>query len=417
MIVAHLIYDIRSLRACSLTCYSWYIAAVPPLHHTLFVYIDSLDLKFRWPKPLRYMHTLGLLPLVKRFRIHRGCFSDRAVGFSPGLFNYCILRQLLVLTNVRELGIDYLNIPKFMPRIQQYFGHFLPTVRDLTLRAPKGSRRQIIYFIGLFQHLEDLQLLYDSVDTQDEPVDDLTLIPPFAPPLRGRLTIKNSTRVGLLKDMIDLFGGIRFRQLDLFNVVGMRLLLDSCTKTLKILRLHPSDPRGEGVSLECKRFMADDPTAGSSLQDFDLSRNGSLQELRVTARSVDDSSETASRLLKYALSTVQSPVLFKVVVLYRDYDFRGVRPKQDPTWPPLREMSQVETTEEASRHHRRFKLFRKVRKVREFRLVLCADVWEPIREYSVQMLKEAVTAEKAKKGFDNFFSKPLVTYNHHRSRL
>ena len=31
MIIAHLIYDTRSLLACSLTCYSWYIATVPHL--------------------------------------------------------------------------------------------------------------------------------------------------------------------------------------------------------------------------------------------------------------------------------------------------------------------------------------------------------------------------------------------------
>ena len=34
-IFSYLIYDARSLLACSMTCYSWYIAAVPHLHHTL----------------------------------------------------------------------------------------------------------------------------------------------------------------------------------------------------------------------------------------------------------------------------------------------------------------------------------------------------------------------------------------------
>ena len=29
------IRDTRALLACSMTCYSWYIAAVPHLHHTL----------------------------------------------------------------------------------------------------------------------------------------------------------------------------------------------------------------------------------------------------------------------------------------------------------------------------------------------------------------------------------------------
>jgi len=58
------------------------------------------------------------------------------------------------------------------------------------------------------------------------------------------------TRVEFLKDMIDLFGGLRFCYMDLCNVDGMRLLLDACANTLEKLRLHPADPRGEGFSLE-----------------------------------------------------------------------------------------------------------------------------------------------------------------------
>ena len=245
MIIAYLIYDIRSLRACSMTCHPWYTAAVPHLHHALLVDINSLDRKFQWSDPIRNMHVLGLLPLVKLFSIRRGGHSK--VGFSPELFDRHTLRQFSALTGIRTLWIDDLDIPSFMPMIRQYFGHLFPTVQFLTLREPKGSHRQNIYFIGMFQHLEDLWLLYDDhrVNLQDEPADDLMLIPPSAPPLRGRLFLKNFTRVGLLEDMIDLFGGIRFRGMDLFNVDGMPLLLGACAKTLETLRLYPDDPHGE----------------------------------------------------------------------------------------------------------------------------------------------------------------------------
>lgn len=101
-----------------------------------------------------------------------------------------------------------------MPRIHQYF---LPSVHSLALRAPIGPRRQITYFIGLFRHLEDLKFLYDWGDSQEELADDLTLTPPFVPPLRGRLVMERFRRVDLLKDMIDLFGGIRFHYMDLFT--------------------------------------------------------------------------------------------------------------------------------------------------------------------------------------------------------
>ena len=244
MIMAHLIYETEGLLACSLTCYSWYIAAVPHLHHTLISVLSKpspydddrkIDWEIFWPKPLPRMHKLGLLPLVKKLQIHAESYHE----FSPRVFNRCILRHFSALANVQELGIDSLNIRKFVPRIRRYFGHFLPTVRSLALRQPKGSRQQIIYFIGLFQHLENLNLhsCWDGLGV--EPADDLTLTPPFAPPLRGRLMV-NSVDSCLLKNAIDLFGGVRFRQLDFScNVGEMPPLLAACAKTLETLRLYP----------------------------------------------------------------------------------------------------------------------------------------------------------------------------------
>ena len=412
MIVAHLIYDKRSLLACSLTCYSWYIAAVPHLHHTLITptYHASMKEKFKWPKPLRNMNRLGLLPLVKKFQIHRR--KPRLFGgFSPKQLNRCILRHFHALTNVQELGIDYLDVPSFMPRIRQYFGGFCPTLRSLALREPKGSRRQIIYFIGLFQRLEDLKLLHDVTGVWEEPADDVTLIPPSIPPLRGRLTMSYFRRVDLLKDMIDLFGGIRFRYMDLFMVDGMRLLLATCAETLETLRLYPTDPRGEELSLNSVGMMADDFAARSSLRDFDLSQNASLRTLEVGAHFLSvlqtSSSSTAAPLLTYALSTITSPLFSKVTVFYRDFDFRGV----GLPWAerPIRWISPTEAAQEASYHDSRFRAFRTMHEVRDFQLVLCLDVWDSVGEYTMRMLKMAVAAEKAKRGFDDAFPEPLVT--------
>jgi len=237
MIVSHLVCH-TSLRACCLTCYSWYIAAVPYLHRIVIIrdYCWGRPTPF-WGTPLQRMHRFRLLPLVKKFQI---LDSRLGHGFTPTWLDSRTLRRFSALTSVQELGIDNLNIPEFIPNIQRYFGH-LPTVRSLALREPKGSRRQIIYFIGLFPHLEDLKLLYDLNRARGEPVGDLTLIPSFTPPLRGSLMMTWFTDVDLLKDMIDLFGGIRFRHMDLYRVVGIQLLLDTCAEVLEILRLYPTD--------------------------------------------------------------------------------------------------------------------------------------------------------------------------------
>jgi len=50
--------------------------------------------------------------------------------------------------------------------------------------------------------------------------------------------------MNLIKDMIALFGGLRFRCMDLFRVNCVRLLLDACTETLETLRLYPTDSYG-----------------------------------------------------------------------------------------------------------------------------------------------------------------------------
>ena len=248
MITIHLSCDMRSLRACTLTCYSWYAAAVPHLHSTLISSAHDLftHKKSIWPKPLTAKHKLGLLPFVRELHIHRRV-EHHFSAFSPERFSSRTLRHFLALTKVQELEIDYLDIPSFMPKIHQYFGHFMPTVRSLALGEPQGTRREIIYFIGLFQHLDDLKLLNREVKSQVEPVEDTTLIPPFVPPLRGQLTAY-CTRIGLLKDVVQLFGRVRFRHMDLYDVDAAQLLIDTCAETLETLRMYPPNLR-YGVAL------------------------------------------------------------------------------------------------------------------------------------------------------------------------
>ena len=250
MIIIRLIYDTHSLLACSLVCYSWYIVAVPYLHHTLTL-TNGLRVKRRrmWPYPLIYAYRLGLLPLVKKFQIYEG-FPVGLYRLSPQQFNPCLLYRFWALKHVQELDIEYLDIPAFMPRIRQCFGHFMPTVRSLCLREPKGCHRQILYFVGSFQHLEDLELLFECTSylLRREQKNDLTLVPPFAPPLRGRLMVTFLKEVGLLKEMIELFWGIRFRHMDLFYVDGMSLLLDACAETLETLRFYLTDDRGKQLA-------------------------------------------------------------------------------------------------------------------------------------------------------------------------
>jgi len=241
IIVTYLSYDTPSILACSLTCYHWYIAAVPHLHQTLTIVTTPWKSgETVWPKPLRRMHRLGLLPLVQELLV----YNESHNKFTPKRFDSRTLHYFFTLTKVRHLGIHNLDIPRFTPRIQRYFKNLLPTLRSLALKDPRGSNRQIIHFIGLFQHLEDLTLRYErSWEYRQEPSGTSTPAPPFSPPLRGRLMMKFISGTDLLKDMVRLFGGIRFHSLDLSNVEGVWLWIDACAETLEILRLYPDGER------------------------------------------------------------------------------------------------------------------------------------------------------------------------------
>jgi hypothetical protein len=358
------------------------------------------------------MHKLGLLPFVKTLQICSG-YQD----FSPKHFNRRILHQFSALTNVQALQIHNLDIPSFIPRIRRYFSPFLPSVRTLSLRSPRGSNRQLIFFVGFFQHLENLSL-FTHRGGRGEPEEDPTLIPTFAPPLRGRLEVWDWTKPGFFRDMVHLFGEIRFGVMNLLNVDETRFLLRSCGQTLRALQLHPTDRRGKPLLIVFETFLRFQPNnfvAGSSLLDFDLSGNKSLETLTIPVDSVDNalrdgSLDTASRLYKYVLSTIRSPVFSWVQVCYQGCDFRAVGPRYRYPMPRLRQLSQDEEAEEALQHFRRFELLREVHKVRDFQLVLCALVWESRKEFVVRLLKEAVAAEKARGGFDDFFPQPRVAF-------
>ena len=414
MIIKYLAYDRPSLRACCMTCYSWYITAVPHLHHTQIVRINTKGRngEWLWPLPIFNMSFFGVFPLVKDLRIH-GDFGD---SFSPKLLHWgAVYYNFLELTNVQNLQIKHLDIPSSISRVQQYFGHFLPTVRSLSLISPQGSTRQIVFFIGLFRHLEDLSLR--DVPSQIDMGNNSTLIPPFSPPLGGRLVAWHLGRGDLIKRMVDLFGGIRFSRADITEVAETRLLLNACSKTLRALQLHPDDSRGKQLHLNHTRSPANGFPARSSLQDFDLSQNKCLWGLETPARIADTSFwGNSAELFKYALSTIKPSADCKVTLVYQEPCFRGIRIWESSDWHHLKELSQFERAEEASAHHKRFELLRELHKIRDFQVELRVSVWGPVGEYSVRTLEEAVAAEKERKGFDGFSSPPSVTYNPSRVR-
>jgi len=274
-----------------------------------------------------------------------------------------------------------------------------------------------MYFIGLFQHLQDLKLARHFPRSWEEPTGDPMLIPAFVPPLRGWLRLVNFNAVGLLKDMIGQFGGIRFRYMNLYQVHGMRPLLVVCAKTLESVVLNPTDPLGKQLSLKGIQAPANNFAVGHSLRNFDLSRNTALRTLQVPWSSINhassDGSPNALVFLKHVLLTITSPVFSTIIVNCDDNHFSRIRPWFSDL-PLIHEVSQAERAEEVSRQRRIFKIFREAHKVWDFRLELCASISGSAGEEPVRILEEVIAEERAKNGFNDFLQDPFVVYNPHR---
>ena len=214
------------------------------------------------------------------------------------------------------------------------------------------------------------------------------------------------TRIGVVEDMISLFGGVRFRQMDLFYTYGMRLLFDATAGTLETLRLYPNDPRSERVFL--KKYVkgpTDNFSARTRHRDFDLSRSLSLRTLEVTMEALLSVDTPLSPGFTHALSTVKSPVFSDIVVTYEDGSVCGTKHPQ--IHGIFRHRSYESFMSVFDRLHQ-------MREILDFGLVLCADVWGYGMEYTVRELEWNVSRQREQRRLGDF-SRVSMTCSPRRS--
>ena len=247
MILTYLTHDTEALKACSLTCYTWYTAVVPHLHRTfVFRDADCIDRNRGGLKPLSRRHALGLLPLAKEVRILQSRTQPR--WFLPQSFNRRKLHYFSAFTNVQSLTLQQPDIRSFIPRIERYFGHFSPTLRSITLESPRCSPRQLSHFLSLFTNLDDVDIKHFVHVRADIP--DAVLPPLSTPKLRGQLTLSSFTAVDMWEDLAASCG-LRFRCIYLYPVSKCApVLLSACAETLETLRLEPDSEAGKGSYLD-----------------------------------------------------------------------------------------------------------------------------------------------------------------------
>ena len=238
MIIAHLLHDLDTLKACSLTCRSWYVATVSHLHHTLSFKQDINDTARDKLRPLSALHELRLAPLIKEIQV------DQSLGqyawFVPRAFNRRDLRYFSTFSNVHTLRLRNLDIPRFLPDISRYFGHFSPTLQSITLYRPRCAPQQLSHFLSLFPNLDDIELRSPFIiDTGPGKLAPFSSPPPG---LRGRLALCDFHQVEVLTHLVASFGGLRFRHINLRNAVtSAPVLLKACARTLETLRFSVAD--------------------------------------------------------------------------------------------------------------------------------------------------------------------------------
>ena len=241
MIIAHPTLDIDTLKACSLTCRSWYTTTVPHIHHTLVLKGGIFYTGRQGLSSLPGLHRLGLIPLVKEIRV--GQYSTGG-WFRPGAFNSCQLSRFSTFTNVHTMIFQGLEIYRFVPGIERYFQQFSSSLRSISLYYPTcGAPQYLWHFLSLFSNLEKLHIRYLSTYTSR--THNAELVPLSAPISRGRSTLHRFPSTEAWTHLI-YFCGIRLHHVVLRNV-GARaiILLGTCTKTLGTLRCYLMEDTGQ----------------------------------------------------------------------------------------------------------------------------------------------------------------------------
>jgi len=236
MITAHLTRDLNALKVCSLSCRSWHILVVPHLHHTLTFRENTSDVTHDKLKPLSKLHELGLLPHARDIRVDQpwglGCW------FVPQAFSRRDLRYFSALTNVHTLGLQNMEIYRFIPGIEHHFGHFAPTLRSIVLFNPRCTPRQLSHFLSLFTNMDDIEIRNTYTCTPDVTTSDTDLVLFSAPKLRGRLVLYDFRWVETWVHPIASCGVPQFRHVELSGSAGcIPILSEACAETLEVLRL------------------------------------------------------------------------------------------------------------------------------------------------------------------------------------
>ena len=249
LIITRLTRDLDALKACSLTCRSWYIVAVPHLHHTLILRGKGTGKSRSKLEPLSKLHELGLMSLVQEIRVDPSfCLTH---WFVPQAFSRRDLRYFSAFENVQTLKLGDLEIHRFIPDIERYFENFSLTLRSIVLYRPRCTPRQLSHFLSFFPNLDNVKIGGIDTHVPNTTIPDTELVPFYTPKMQGQLGLYHISWTEAWARLITSCGDMQFHCMDLCDVAGWApTLFEACAETLETLRFYPLDaPFGKQISV------------------------------------------------------------------------------------------------------------------------------------------------------------------------
>ena len=246
--------DIKTLKACSLTCRALFSAVRGLIHRKVRLatwkvyrpprFVDRLVARVFQDRRLHEVHMRYLSMAGKRGLL--GCARELIIDIGPSLTPETVevyLQHFLSFSKVRTLRIRRFDLGRFLPIFERYFTQFVPTLRSLHLPDVVGGIHEVVEFICKFPHLEDLSLTLSSCYWVDTPRSLME----HSPPLRGKLILRGWGTIPA-RFLLEISGGLHFRSIDAGSVDKVELdeILVACSPTLEVFSFRPRSRKSTG---------------------------------------------------------------------------------------------------------------------------------------------------------------------------
>ena len=318
--------DLRTLKACSLTCKAMFSSTRHLIHRKLYLTRQHNEKvptraelcqspEYNVLRLISHMSECGLLQYTRQVHVR-----DPGIFIPDTLLPHILYFQSL--DRVHTLTIEHYDTLLWAKHYKTCFVHFYPTLTSLTLSRPVGRCRALLRFARQFPNLETLRFEW----LRSERDGRLSLHVPTAtvgplPPERDRLRLDFAAAVRPSEDLVH--GSrrrIKFRSAefdtDVYDIHAQHMLDGCAARTLENLTItwHGSGTRRLSFLWLCtaRRLANFLPTGTSRLGYLKLTGMTTLH--RLTCRAPFKSAIIRPDLLIELFSTINSPFFCEFVL-------------------------------------------------------------------------------------------------------